>query len=1214
MNTILKYFAIALLALPLGAKAQCDLPPQYVGNTGTNMTVMITATAINSLPITNENAYLVAFTPEGLLVGSSGVYGLAQGSLAVWGNDSFTTDIDGALEGEYISVQLVDGNTLYDLDIEINFIANSIVPLLSPIPSAFVCEAESTECILPTLYEGNTGSNMTVMLLPDFISSLNVDNDDAYIVAFDGDLVVGSVIFNNGTSDDLSTGQGTIAIWGDDSSTPENDGAQAGAEISFQLVDNNVLYELSTMSSISYTTGATIPILGEASINQVCEGEILGISGCMYDIACNYNVEATTDDGSCAYADMYYDCEGTCINDSDGDGVCDELEVDGCTDEAAFNYNEIATEDNGSCIEVVEGCMDMDAFNYNSNANTNDGSCYAIVYGCLDLNAFNYNDYDLDGEANASTGINGVDVNTSDGSCIAVIEGCMEAWADNYNASANTSDDSCYKMGCLSDWADNYDANATIDDGSCYREGCTSAWAENFDELATQDDGTCYLNGCTSNWADNYNINATINDGSCFKNGCTDQNADNYDTFATLDDASCLYTGCMTEAACNYTAYYNVHDVSMCDFPMQYYNCNGACIEDTDSDGVCDELEVLGCQQVNANNYNPLATDPAFCVYYGCMEAQADNYNPNANTSDNSCYYLGCMNADALNFDGSATVHDENQCVFNVADFGCELPDSYSGLVTGSNMNILLTTQFTEQIAIVNSDAYIVGLTPSNSIVGSAPISQGEMTSITLWGDDVQTDEIDGAISWEQINLFVVDGTNFYSVSLENNINYSENQTMVLYDLDQIQTLCMNGYYTLIPVFGCLDPLASNYIEPIGDSSVDVNTEDGTCLYNNQSNCVFPEVYNGNITGNNMNILFTQDFMNSLPNLQEGAFIVAVNNENTSFGSVAVFGTNMISLTIWGDDTGTISVDGAIESEQLHLYLVNGSNLYDINPYESNAYTNNGMQIYEQAASVLSLCSNGMIVHLEGCADVLASNYNPSATDDDGSCVFEGCTYNQFYEYSEQVSIEDGSCENLIVYGCTDSLYVEFNPLATENDGSCVYTIERIQELELTEASYGAIVLAYSILEQQVAPIPVDLYMGWNIIGYNLTIPQNTAACFEPIAENIVLAKNNGGYIYWPAYGFNGIGDLIPGQGYQIYMEHEVNDFSFVDVGGMRVELNPIVPQWAVDLAVEHPNDIKTLVRVINMLGQEVDLESQHPGTILLYLYNDGSVTKKILP
>ena len=376
--------------------------------------------------------------------------------------------------------------------------------------------------------------------------------------------------------------------------------------------------------------------------------------------------------------------------------------------------------------------------------------------------------------------------------------------------------------------------------------------------------------------------------------------------------------------------------------------------------------------------------------------------------------------------------------------------------------------------------------------------------------------------------------------------------------------------YKRQPIYGCLDPLASNYIEPTGDPSIDANTNDGTCIYNNDYNCIYPEPYNGNITGSNMSILFTQDFINSLPNFQQGSFIVAVNNDNISYGSVDVFGTNINALTIWGDDIGTPEIDGATEAEEIHLYLVNGYNLYEINSFNSISYASNSFHIFENSASVSTICSNGVIVNLDGCTDEQAINYNSLATNDDGSCLYDGCTYPQFYEYSQEYTIDNGNCENLIILGCTDSLYIEFNPLATQDDSSCIYLISRIQELENIEVLYDSLVIVNNHLNQLITPITIDLNVGWNMIGYSLNFPQSIVACLDTISDDIVVVKNNDGLMYWPEFGFNGIEDLLPGQGYQIYMTNQVDDFTFVDMEGLRIELNPTVPHWVYDLSLIH--------------------------------------------
>ena len=357
--------------------------------------------------------------------------------------------------------------------------------------------------------------------------------------------------------------------------------------------------------------------------------------GCIDEEACNYEPEASLGATSlCEYpATLFLDCDGVCVNDDDGDGVCDEQEIPGCTDEAAVNFNPFATDDNGSCLVLQGGCVLPFACNFDPEADFYlPGSC---DFSCL----FGSGESDCNNEMACNYG--------------ATDEPCMF-----FDASGNT----CVPGGCNIAQACNYDENAVYNDGSCdYSScqvfGCNVETACNYESDATVNNGTCDfstcfnvdVDGCTNPLACNFEEGATVNDGTC-------------------DFASCVDLGCTDATACNYNADASINDGS-CVTAVAGFDCEGNCVADADADGVCDMDEVDGCTDMGANNYDDSATDnDGTCTYDadGCTDAYACNFNYQASTDNGSCVFdcYGCMNENACNFNMEATLHDSDACAY----------------------------------------------------------------------------------------------------------------------------------------------------------------------------------------------------------------------------------------------------------------------------------------------------------------------------------------------------------------------------------------------------------------------------------------------------------------------------------------------------------------------------------------------------------------------
>ena len=125
-----------------------------------------------------------------------------------------------------------------------------------------------------------------------------------------------------------------LALWGDDTSTPEKDGLGSGDIPQFAILhDGNVLLFEELPTFPGYVTNGIVNF-NDAHISMFLK--------CTDNQACNFieydytNVEYI-DTGECSYDDI------------DEDGICDEDEVVGCVDSNACNFSDAAT-DEGFCI------------------------------------------------------------------------------------------------------------------------------------------------------------------------------------------------------------------------------------------------------------------------------------------------------------------------------------------------------------------------------------------------------------------------------------------------------------------------------------------------------------------------------------------------------------------------------------------------------------------------------------------------------------------------------------------------------------------------------------------------------------------------------------------------------------------------------------------------------------------------------------------------
>jgi len=366
--------------------------------------------------------------------------------------------------------------------------------------------------------------------------------------------------------------------------------------------------------------------------------------GCIDPDACNFDSEATLDDGSCTYPDFCYDCEGVCICDEDNDGVCDPWEFYGCTEELACNYSVVYTEDDGSCFYTLPGfdcnggCLDV----------LNDECEFAEPIGCGQLIAastvcadtadvpfcdqFNIGEYTHGGLWYSVIG-------TGDSMLMTL---CFEN--TDFDTYLNVFDGGCEGLNCVAGNDDQ--SEVTSFDSPCGENFLASEvqfLSQPGEEYMVHISGSNAVNPAAGGFE------FVIICDNVVVPGCTDLGACNGTPWATLDDGSCEYTscaGCDFMGACNYDSTAVISAFELCDFSC--YGCMdlAACnfnVEATIESGLCEFISCAGCMDSTACNYDITATlESGLCEFItcvGCMDPEASNFDAGATSENGSCTY-----------------------------------------------------------------------------------------------------------------------------------------------------------------------------------------------------------------------------------------------------------------------------------------------------------------------------------------------------------------------------------------------------------------------------------------------------------------------------------------------------------------------------------------------------------------------------------------------
>ena len=233
-------------------------------------------------------------------------------------------------------------------------------------------------------------------------------------------------------------------------------------------------------------------------------------------------------------------------------------------------------------------------------------------------------------------------------------------------------------------------------------------------------------------------------------------------------------------------------------------------------------------------------------------------------------------------------------------------------------------------------------------------------------------------------------------------------------------------------------------------------------------------------------------------------------------GYVIWNGSSNVSLTAWGNDQSASNPDGFATGETFKWKTWRAS---DQKTFDATAAYSTGGSF----TATDKFVTNG----LSGLTQLTAT-----------SVAQQDITLNTGWQIiSSYISPDNPSLDSLFQQVKSNVVIVK------DGTGHVYWPAYNINSIGSWQSSQGYQIKMQSsqvldVIGSQITPqsTAISVPKGWSIIGYLRTQPMSIDTALNGISSKIIIVKNGQGQVYWPAYSINSIGDMNPGEGYQIKM------------------------------------------------------------------------------